>query len=375
MKRKDFLKDRNKYLKKKYITIIPVSVILLLSLSGCLEIFSGNDGRIVYQSHPTKISYDISYGYKINCSGSGKYSIKYNLDKPELIYGDVLSIVPKDNNYSEKTLATYNEVMQWDFVEYDENNFNLGLTATIESESYIVPDLSGSNALDIEEINNKYPSLVQQYCIAQSNDTKIFINPQDTLISSLANSIKEESGTNNSFIIAKDFFRWLKQYTTYQIHSNNNVQPANFTLQCKTGDCDDLSFLYISMCRSIGIPSRFIRGFLLEEENAIPHAWVEVFVGGNIGKSGWIPVECAGVSSDIKTEINQNFGVESAQHLRLFTDDGSEESLNVSLATLYLVKYNPNIQINTESYAEINNYKELVTKELVIDENNMRFYQ
>jgi len=374
MKRKDFSEDENN-MKNKAIKIIPVLIISILFLSGCFEFFSNNGGKVTYQSHPTKISYEISYGYKINCSGTGKYSIKYSCDIPELINGEISSIITHDENYEEKILATYNLVKHWDIIDYNSNNYNLGLSAIVESESYIVSDLSGSNALNLEDIKNQYPSIVNQYTKAQSNETIVFINPNDPTIMSLANTIKNNAGINNSFILAKELFIWLKQYTSYQIHSNNNVQPANFTLQCKTGDCDDLSYLYISLCRSIGIPSRFIRGYLLDGENAISHAWVEVFVGGNIGKSGWIQIECAGVSGDIKTEIYQNFGVESAEHLRLFTDDGSNESINVSLATLFLIKYNPNLLINTESYAEMNNYKELESHELVIDENNYRFYQ
>ncbi len=361
-------------MKKVSITIIIILILSILT-SGCLDIFSSDNGSITYQSHPTKISYEINYGYIINCSGTGEYSIKYNCDLPELINGDIFSIIPKDYDYEEKTLATYNNVYQWNVEGSDNNNYNLGITAILESESYLISDLTGSNALDIKEIKEKYPDQINQYCKEQSNDTAVLINPNDIEISSLANSIKSASGTNNSFIIAKELFVWLKQHTSYKIHISNLVQPAYFTFQCKTGDCDDLSFLYISLCRSVGIPSRFIKGFLIEDGKAISHAWVEVFVGEDIGKNGWIPVECAGNSGEIKTEINQNFGVESAKHLRIFTDDGSNESVNTSLSTLYFIRYSPDLEITSESYAKINSFIELESKELVIDENDFRFYQ
>ncbi len=38
-----------------------------------------------YESHPTKISYKIKYGYFINSTGSGNYEIKYDCDIPEVL--------------------------------------------------------------------------------------------------------------------------------------------------------------------------------------------------------------------------------------------------------------------------------------------------
>ena len=130
---------------------------------------------------------------------------------------------------------------------------------------------------------------------------------------------------------------------------------------------------YISLCKSLGIPARFIRGFLIEENTAIPHAWTEVFVGGDIGNNGWIPVECAGTSSNAETEIHQNFGVESANHLRLFMDDGSNESIISSLSSLTYITYG-NVEIQTTSYSDVADYEVTQSNELIIDENNQRSY-
>ena len=166
----------------------------------------------------------------------------------------------------------------------------------------------------------------------------------------------------------------MKQTTSYQIHADsNNVQQAATTIQCKTGDCDDLSFLYISLCRSIGIPARLVRGFLVNKEGLEAHAWVEVYVGGNVGKSGWIPVECAGTATNTKAEVNQNFGVESAGHLRLFKDDGSDESMGYYLSGISY-KRGINREIYSEAFSEFNDFFELQSSELVIDENGFRSY-
>lgn len=362
-------------MKNKVVITGLIIVLTILAISGCTEIFTSNDDITTYQSHPTKIMYTISYGYNINCSGSGDYTIKYDCDVPEVLNGDIVSIVIHDSNYEEKVLATFNIVKSWNFTGSTSKDYNLGLTAIVEAESYLIADLNGLNALTIQEINNQYPAIVNQYCQAQSNETTIFINPNDPEIITIATNELNNSGTNNAFIVAKELFKWLKQQTTYQIHIiDNSVQPAEFTLQCKTGDCDDLSFLYMSLCRSIGIPSRFIRGFLIEENNVVPHAWVEVFVGGNIGDDGWIPIECAGTAQKTETEVNQNFGVESAEHLRIYKDDGSNESLIVSLSDFYS-QYMQGMVIEAQSYSDVSNYVVLRSNELVIDKNGNRYYQ
>ena len=362
-------------MKNKVIITGIIIIFTILTTSGCTEIFTSNDGSIIYQSHPTKIMYTISYGYNISCSGVGEYTIKYDCDIPEVLNGDIISINIHDSNFEDKVLSTFNAVKSWNFTGSTSKDYNLGLTAIVEAESYLIADLNGFNALTIQEISNQYPAIVNQYCQAQSNETTIFINPNDPQIITIANNELINSGTNNSFIVAKDLFKWLKQQTTYQIHIfDNSVQPAEFTLQCKTGDCDDLSFLYMSLCRSIGIPSRFIRGFLIEENNVVPHAWVEVFVGGNIGNDGWIPVECAGTAQKIETEVNQNFGVEGAEHLRIYKDDGSNESLIISFSD-FNSQYMQGVVIEAQSYSDISDYIVLSSNELVIDKNGNRYYQ
>ena len=171
-----------------------------------------------------------------------------------------------------------------------------------------------------------------------------------------------------------ELFKWLKQQTSYQTHLwDSSVRPACDTLQNKAGDCDDLSFLYISLCRSVDIPARFIRGFILEEDGATLHAWAEVFVGGGIGDNGWIPVECAGSSSDIDVEVHQNFAVEDVGHLRLYKDDGSNESLDISLSDFKYVTYG-NREIDANFYAEVTDYVVLGSNQLFIDEDGGREY-
>jgi hypothetical protein len=323
-------------MRKKSILLVFIPVFLVLMMSGCLEFFTINDGSTTYQSHPTKISYTITYGYNITCTGTGSFSVDYDCDTPEIIgTGTVLTSILNDE-YTDKIVATYNTVKNWDVTRDYCSDLQLGISAVVEVESFLIDDLNGPNALTIQQIQQQHPDLVDQYCNMQSNETTTFINPDYTDIKNEALEIYNNGGTDNAFIVAKNIFIWLKQNNTYKSHNDNVIQTAPQTYDKHTGDCDDLTYLYLSLCRAVNIPSRFIRGYLLEETNAIAHAWAEVYVGGNLGINGWIPVECAGASGDINVEIHQNFAIETADHLRLFTDDGSNESLIASMSGITL---------------------------------------
>jgi hypothetical protein len=361
-------------MKNKIIFLVFILLLLISSLSGCQDIFN-IDGSTIYEKHPNSVTYSISYGYEINCTGNGKYSIFYKCDLPEVLIGNIWDIIIFNNDYYDETIATWNTVKSWNITSSRDAEYNLGISAKVRSDSFIVSDLNGKNALSIQQITKLYPEISSQYTKAQSSDTTIFINPNDPNINAISHQVFEKLGKNNSFLVAKELFKWLKENTDYTTHFGyDNVQTASYTLQCRTGDCDDLSFLYISFCRSLKIPSRFVRGFLVDKNNAIPHAWAEVFVGGNLGDNGWIPVECAGISNSIESEIHQNFGIEDVGHLRLFKDDGSNESLNVSISGLYYKVYNSRV-IEATTYSNISDYNALRQQKLVINDNNKRTYE
>ena len=86
-------------------------------------------------------------------------------------------------------------------------------------------------------------------------------------------------------------------------------------------------------------------------------------------------MECAGTAEKVETEVYQNFAIETADHLRLFTDDGSNESLIASLSGLYYVVFSSEREIDAESFVEISDYQVLSSKELEIDELEQRYYQ
>jgi len=320
-------------MKKKSFIVGCILVLIVLATSGCLDFFKNKNSGPTYGPSPVKISYSISYGYSVSCRGVGEFDIVYDCDLPEVLVGEVGDIIHHDPSYKNVTRVN-NKMVTWNISDHGKNNYNLALTADIVCESFVVSDLNGAGALTIQGIAQQHQDELEQYGHAQANETTVFIDPNDPVIKFTAEDVLNDADSSNSFVIAKNLFIWLKEHTYYKAHSvgDETIQTASVTKELGYGDCDDLSFLYISLCRSVGIPARFIRGFTVNVNQAVPHAWAEVFVGGDIGNDGWIPVECACNSSDMSIQINQNFAIETADHLRLFVDQGSNESLIVSFS-------------------------------------------
>ena len=359
---------------------IVIIILLFFSLStvGCLDFFNFDD-VVIYEAHPIEIRYNLSFGYTVECIGNGNYEIIYDCDLPINSRWVTVSYEPIYNFDFQEINFFNNSFLKWNIKDSGSNNYRLGIDTRVHSKSYLVNDLSNGYVLDIDEIKNVYPALYSRYTKTQKVNDTIYIDPNNVNIQSIAQDVLFETGSNNSLLLSKNLFLWLKQNTEYKIHlsGDGSVQTFSETLKLKTGDCDDLSFLYISLCRSLDIPARLIRGYLVEESNgavsSVAHAWVEVFVGGGIGDSGWIPVECACSSADMDVQLYQNFGVESAGHLRLFIDDGSDESLNMSLSGPRVV-YSNGISVNMNDFVEVEDFQIIESKELFIDSEGNRNY-
>ncbi len=67
------------------------------------------------------------------------------------------------------------------------------------------------------------------------------------------------------------------------------MKACDVTLDEKRGDCDDMSVLFASMTRSIGIPSWLTFGFLTDDQNFIAwggHAWISAYIPVKNGNGG-----------------------------------------------------------------------------------------
>ena len=161
------------------------------------------------------------------------------------------------------------------------------------------------------------------------------IDPSNSEIKAIADQVKRETGSDDAWVVSKALFAWLKNNTEYynQAGSVEYTQSAAEVLHSRKGDCDELSYLYISLCRAAGIPARFVGGFLVEKapKSYVAHVRTEFYDGE------WVPVDVAAsenkngaarAKSDfIAQQMDAVFGVLSPGHVQTFVDDGTSASI------------------------------------------------
>jgi transglutaminase-like putative cysteine protease len=79
---------------------------------------------------------------------------------------------------------------------------------------------------------------------------------------------------------------------TYEPGSTDIETTADRVLEGGRGVCQDFAHLMIGLCRSLGVPARYVSGYLYDSQAApdavlAMHAWVEVFLAGQ----GWLGLD------------------------------------------------------------------------------------
>ncbi len=162
---------------------------------------------------------------------------------------------------------------------------------TIESQPRPVPAMSIESAGTLEQI----PAELASYMIPNA------LYPcDDPEITGLASELT--SGENTVLGKVSALLDWFEEYSTYVV--TEVPRSPRYTIRDPRGDCDDLSLLFITMCRSQGIPAYMQGGLVLGEsidvdetdwenhyryvfDGAGWHAWAMVYVP----LWGWLPVD------------------------------------------------------------------------------------
>ncbi len=118
--------------------------------------------------------------------------------------------------------------------------------------------------------------------------------------------------------------RWAEDNIEYNLSTMtvDASQKASWVLENRKGVCDEITSLFIAMCRSLGMPARFVTGIsysniYLENNGWGPHGWAEVYFPGD----GWVPFDIT----------YKEYGWVDATHIKLKTSADTEgESMSYS---------------------------------------------
>ena len=140
-----------------------------------------------------------------------------------------------------------------------------------------------------------YPIQKTEFPLATiQKDIEQYIKATETIditkeISQKASELTEQE--TNLFLATYNIAEWVNKNINYDLNTltAETVQKSSWVFENKEGVCDEITSLFISMLRSVGIPARFVGGVAYSNihsqfEN---HGWAEVYFPG----TGWVPYD------------------------------------------------------------------------------------
>lgn len=145
------------------------------------------------------------------------------------------------------------------------------------------------------------------------------IQPDHPQIQNLAEDIVD--GKENIYDKSRAIYDWINNNIDYEIGEETGLpKHAIWVLQSGTGDCDEQSYLYISLSRAIGIPSWVELGVLYDRVRNRwgGHGWIRQIAVDDEGTVGWINIDT----------VNNQFFSRGATRVTFWVDNGIDGNLD-----------------------------------------------
>lgn len=127
----------------------------------------------------------------------------------------------------------------------------------------------------------------------------------------------------------------VRQRVDYRAGVTTTITTAAEALRAGAGVCQDHAHLFIAASRTLGIPARYVGGYLWTGDGApieASHAWAEAYVAGH----GWIGFDAANRTPPTEAYIRTAIGLDywSAAPIRGVRRGAAEERLGVSVQVM-----------------------------------------
>jgi transglutaminase-like putative cysteine protease len=125
----------------------------------------------------------------------------------------------------------------------------------------------------------------------------------------------------------------INQQVTFDTDPTDAETTAAQAFEMKRGVCQDLSHILIAAARSLGIPARYIGGYLLRSDDVehqdAGHAWIEAY----IRDLGWVGFDPANGVCPTEAHIRVSVGLDylGAAPVRGSRYGGAEEQMDVAV--------------------------------------------
>jgi transglutaminase-like putative cysteine protease len=303
----------------KVILIVILLAIVYLALPYINDVVNNPPSAVNY-TIPARMNFTIVR--EITIDASGTYTMNITIPRNDTFQQVYVSgSISDPDGYSKSEKEEYGRLV-WSF------HLNNSATAVLRYEGITYAKVwnieSSGKIEDIPESwRTKYNhrEYIEVYNkTTHSYQKKYVIDPYP-----FENLTKKVTG-NDEDVVGK--LRSIYDVIVENFHYNSQRSGAPRTAvevwNSKQGDCDELSFVFVSMARSIGIPAWVEYGLLYTGSTWVPHGWVGTVIPTSNG--------LVSVTIDLTVEVgSENFGrgflIRQADRLLEWRADGNSEHL------------------------------------------------
>ncbi len=130
----------------------------------------------------------------------------------------------------------------------------------------------------------------------QDLESNLGIYTQATEFIDMTSEIKEKAneivkGEDDLNKAVYELAEWVRNNVNYDLNTLTEevIQKSSWVLMTRRGVCDEITNLFISFCRSLGIPAKFITGIAYSNliDDFGNHGWAEIY----FPDYGWVPFD------------------------------------------------------------------------------------
>ncbi|MCX6712058.1 MAG: transglutaminase domain-containing protein [Candidatus Woesearchaeota archaeon] len=223
----------------------------------------------------------------LNFQLSSELDLKYTVASPKINYvKSSIALFPREDyrqtildfktNSDPDATITKDGNLVYEWVEPSEKILKFSLNSRVKSYN------------DFKKIGDKvdFPVFDDEYS-EYTKETKYIDINQDII--DKANELVK--GENDEFKATFKLAEWVRGDVKYDLNTltAEAVQKSSWVMKNRKGVCDEITNLFISMCRSVNIPARFVSGVVYSNiDNSFGnHGWAEVY----FPNYGWVPFD------------------------------------------------------------------------------------
>ena len=212
---------------------------------------------------------------------------------------------------------------------------------TVESKLYaityyIYPEQVGNLAEIPADVKNLYLT-----------DNSKFGMSDEFIKESVQKAVGDET---NPYWMARKIYKYIMENMYYELAGGWNIAPT--VLKRGSGSCSEYSFVFIAMCRTAGIPARYVGSVAVRGDDAstddVFHRWCEIY----LPNVGWFPVDPSGGDQVSPERQAAYFGSLANRFLITTEGGGGSEFLEWSYNSNEIWKSRGKVKVHSEHFGE-----------------------